>query len=319
MAELDYQYLYTLIKHTMEGDSDSFADLYAATYENQYRFACYFTGDLYLAQDVLKLLYIYALKHIKQLTDTEQLLPWLDQINFRLCCQMLPEAFLAQVPEAVQKLPFPEARVVLMYDYRSLTRSEMSLATGESVQSLMKLYRHARKLLDQKHVPVAGHGSKAKDGRQRAADDPALEAKLDYKGADILLSTVLDACNYKPHTIPVSKLSTNRIFRKDTYVLPKVIIGIILAGLLLLPLLFVTPAATISSGTNKNNGSTEYYITVSSLLRVKSVVAVLDAKKIPVYETAKKVYTIEPKASGSIRITITLENGQYSTNVIAVN
>ena len=34
MAELDYNYIAELVEHARTGDSDAFAELYAATYHN---------------------------------------------------------------------------------------------------------------------------------------------------------------------------------------------------------------------------------------------------------------------------------------------
>ena len=39
MAELDYEYLDRLLKKAKEDDSDALAELYAATYRKQYRYA----------------------------------------------------------------------------------------------------------------------------------------------------------------------------------------------------------------------------------------------------------------------------------------
>lgn len=39
VAELDYQYIGELVLRAQEGDSDAFAELYVATYQQQYRFS----------------------------------------------------------------------------------------------------------------------------------------------------------------------------------------------------------------------------------------------------------------------------------------
>lgn len=85
MAELDYDYLSSLVKKIQDGDTDAFAELYTATYQKQYWFACRFVKDQYLAQDILQELYILVLKHIKLLKNPELFTSWLNQINFRLC------------------------------------------------------------------------------------------------------------------------------------------------------------------------------------------------------------------------------------------
>ena len=54
MADLDYKYLSELVLRAQEGDSDSFAELYVATYQHQYRFSYRYLQDQFLAQDALQ-------------------------------------------------------------------------------------------------------------------------------------------------------------------------------------------------------------------------------------------------------------------------
>lgn len=88
MADLDYDYLAALVRKVQNGNTDAFAELYTATYQKQYRFACRFMKDPYLAQDVLQEMYILALKNIGTLKNARLFVSWLNQINFRLCFDM---------------------------------------------------------------------------------------------------------------------------------------------------------------------------------------------------------------------------------------
>ena len=54
MTELDYDYIAKLVRKTQAGDSDAFAELYAATYKKQYYFTYQYVKDSYLAQDILQ-------------------------------------------------------------------------------------------------------------------------------------------------------------------------------------------------------------------------------------------------------------------------
>lgn len=62
MAELDYDYIAKLVRKTQAGDSDAFAELYAATYKKQYYFTYQYVKDSYLAQDILQDVFILVLK-----------------------------------------------------------------------------------------------------------------------------------------------------------------------------------------------------------------------------------------------------------------
>ena len=85
MAELDYQYIGELVLRAQEGDSDAFAELYVATYQQQYRFSYRYLQDEFLAQDALQETYILALKNITTLRDPHVFVSWLNQINMRVC------------------------------------------------------------------------------------------------------------------------------------------------------------------------------------------------------------------------------------------
>lgn len=88
MPSLDYNYMAELVVNAQGGDSDAFAELYAATYQKQYQFAYSYLKDEYLAQDALQETYIIALKELSKLKDPMLLVAWLNQINFRVCFQL---------------------------------------------------------------------------------------------------------------------------------------------------------------------------------------------------------------------------------------
>lgn len=88
MSALDYSYMADLVVRAQSGDSDAFAELYAATYQKQYHFAYSYLKDEYLAQDALQETYIIALKDISKLKDPMLVVAWLNQINFRICFQL---------------------------------------------------------------------------------------------------------------------------------------------------------------------------------------------------------------------------------------
>lgn len=85
METLDYKYIAKLVSRAQIGDSDAFAELYAATYKRQYLYAYRYLKDEYLAQDALQETYILALKHLADLKDPTLVISWLNQINFRIC------------------------------------------------------------------------------------------------------------------------------------------------------------------------------------------------------------------------------------------
>lgn len=165
MSETDYQYIAKLVNRTRMGDSDAFAELYAATCQKQYRYAVRYLKEEYLAQDALQEAYILVLKNLDNLKDPKLFVPWLDQINFRICFriqqeQRIYEKKIAQykkngpVPDSQQtgeepslpaeeqekllrqilELPFPQSQTLVMKYYQNLTEDEIS--------QIMEVRRH---------------------------------------------------------------------------------------------------------------------------------------------------------------------------------
>lgn len=96
LEALDYELLSKLVSRTQMGDSDSFAELFAATYRKQYRFAYRYLKNQFLAQDVIEELYFLALENICALRDTSLFTMWLDQMNFRLCLKVIRDQHESQ-------------------------------------------------------------------------------------------------------------------------------------------------------------------------------------------------------------------------------
>ncbi len=88
MPKLDYKYIARLVEKAKLGNSDAFAELYAATYQREYAYAYNYLKDAYLAQDALQETFILALKNLKTLQDPQAFVSWLNQICFRVCFNM---------------------------------------------------------------------------------------------------------------------------------------------------------------------------------------------------------------------------------------
>lgn len=186
METLDYKYIAKLVSRAQIGDSDAFAELYAATYKRQYLYAYRYLKDEYLAQDALQETYISALKHLADLKDPTLVISWLNQINFRICYnlhkkqmrynsemgvdgdaifnsdldtgrgigyQSSPEKSVIQVESKeylmsqILKLPFTESQVILMKYYQNLKLDEIAQLMDISRSSVKRYLNSGRKRL----------------------------------------------------------------------------------------------------------------------------------------------------------------------------
>ena len=163
MAALDYSYLASLVSRVQDGDSNAFAELYAATYQKEYRFAYKYLKEEYLAQDALQETYILALNHIGSLKDPKLFVSWLNQINFRVCFKMHQrrQKYNAEMTEYDNNSETyrnrvedsPEQQIVKVDQEQYIIRQVMSLPFSESQAILLRYYNNMKldeiaKLLD---------------------------------------------------------------------------------------------------------------------------------------------------------------------------
>lgn len=158
MDSLDYKYIAQLVTRAQVGDSDAFAELYAATYQRQYLYSLKYLRDEYLAQDALQETYILALKNLTKLKDPTLVISWLNQINFRVCYNMhlkqqrynqemnvTDEDFENVVSDGSdQANATPEDSVVLVDSRRYLINQILKLPFTESQVILLKYYRNMK-------------------------------------------------------------------------------------------------------------------------------------------------------------------------------
>lgn len=149
MPSLDLQYVTELVQHAKDNDSNAFAELFAATYQNQYQFCCSYLQDPYLAQEALQETYIQTLNHLSRLNDNKLFIAWLTQNSFRICLKLKQkhDPSMPQNPESttvsisgkdytlhqILNLPFTESQVLLLKWF-------CGLKTGR-IAALMELKR----------------------------------------------------------------------------------------------------------------------------------------------------------------------------------
>ncbi len=154
MATLDYQYIASLVELVQDGDSNAFAELYAATYQKQYRFALKYLKDEYLAQDALQDTYILALKNIGSIKDPKLFVSWLNQISFRVCFKLheKQKKFNSELSEFENNSQVysdsseesPERQVIRVDQQEYILRQVMSLPFSESQAILLRYYNNMK-------------------------------------------------------------------------------------------------------------------------------------------------------------------------------
>lgn len=185
MASYDYQYLTHLVRRAQAGSSDAFAELYVATYQQQYAFSYRYLQDEFLAQDAIQETYILALKNITTLRDPLVFVSWLNQINMRVCFAMYqkerkhnaeldryeqsqldhsknrgenesPEFLVMKKDEQeyvinqILALPFSESQAIFLRYYRNMKVGDIARMMDISQSSVKRYLTNGRKMLAQR-------------------------------------------------------------------------------------------------------------------------------------------------------------------------
>lgn len=168
-----------------EGDSDSFAELYLATYQQQFRFSYRYLQDEFLAQDALQETYILALKNLTTLRDPNVFVSWLNQINMRVCfaiyrrekrqelqmerfdlltvlnhekrgdldspeVRALKQDEQERLVKQIMQLPFSESQVIILRYFRGMKLEEVAELMQISLSSVKRYLESGRKKLADK-------------------------------------------------------------------------------------------------------------------------------------------------------------------------
>lgn len=174
MPLTDESYVTALVKRAQKQDSDAFAELYAMTYEGQYRFACKYLHDPDDAWDAVQEVFVLAFKKLTMLQNPRCIKTWLTQINARVCADLYkqrtryvlagePEqdgALLERLPDhdvfgdpelsllrdadnaavrgAVARLPEKERAAIRLRYYKSLSLQDVAGEMGCSISSVTR-------------------------------------------------------------------------------------------------------------------------------------------------------------------------------------
>ena len=150
MSALDYNYLANLVRKAQAGDNNAFAEIYIATYQQQYRYAYKYLRDEQLAQDALQETFVQALRHIRMLKSPKLFLAWLNRITFRTCFDLEKKRKLEQQQDLAEgkldgirsELGRPEDEVIAIDSRQYIMKQVLELPLTEAQVIVMKYYQH---------------------------------------------------------------------------------------------------------------------------------------------------------------------------------
>lgn len=161
MAGLDLDYVSALLTDAERGNNASFAELYAATYQKQYRFAFAYLRDEFSAQEALQEAYVFALTNLSLISDASLFVPWICRATFRACLKIRYPASGQTDPETMNVrigkrnytlrqlllLPLSVSQVLVFRHFCGLSIHTIASLTETSFFSVCSACRKGRKQL----------------------------------------------------------------------------------------------------------------------------------------------------------------------------
>ena len=141
---------------------------------------------------------------------------------------------------------------------------------------------------------------------------------LSKEAADQMLSNVFEACDFEPNHVPLEVLQSYSHYRRERHILQKCIIVLVVLLFLMLPVLFITANVEVSWVEGAPPGSPIVQISAKSIIPVESVTASIGDYSLEVYQVSDGVYQVRPNANGTLTVTVTLANKQFTEHKLEV-
>lgn len=144
------------------------------------------------------------------------------------------------------------------------------------------------------------------------------EPTLSQEAAGQMLNNVFEACDYEPNRVPIEVLQSYSHYRRERNILQKAIIVLVALLFLMLPILFITANVEVSWVEGTPPGSPIVQVMAKSIIPVESVVATMGDYTLEVYQVSEGIYQIHPNANGTLLVTVTLANKQFTEHTVQV-
>ena len=150
--------------------------------------------------------------------------------------------------------------------------------------------------------------------RRDHMDVPPLSKEV----ADQMLSNVFEACDFEPNRVPLEVLQSYSHYRRERHILQKCIIVLVTILFLMMPVLFITANVEVDWVEGTPVGSPIVQVTAKSIVPVESITASIGDYSLEVYQVSDGIYQIHPKANGTLMVTVTLANKQFTEHRLEV-
>lgn len=151
-------------------------------------------------------------------------------------------------------------------------------------------------------------------GKRNKEQDPILSQEV----AGQMLNNVFEACEFEANRVPLEVLQSYSHYRRERNILQKCIIILVVLLFLMLPVLFITANVEISWVEGTPPGSPIVQVSARSVIPVESITATMGDYTLEVYQVDEGIYRIHPSTNGTLLVTVTLVNKQFTEHLIEV-
>lgn len=145
------------------------------------------------------------------------------------------------------------------------------------------------------------------------------EAVLSQETAQQMLSNVFEACEYQENTIPLEVLQSYSHYRRERHLLQRIVILLVAFLFLLAPVLFITANVDVAWVPGTPAGSPIIQVITKSPVPIERVTAAIGDYILDVYQVSDGVYQIRPNRNGTLTVTVTLINKQFTQTQLEVS
>lgn len=142
---------------------------------------------------------------------------------------------------------------------------------------------------------------------------------LSQDTANQMLSNVFEACDYEANRVPLEVLQSYSHYRRERHLLQKGIILVVVVLFLMVPILFITANVEVGWVEGTPPGSPIVQVMARSIIPVESVTATMGEYTLEVYQVAEGMYQIHPNRNGTLLVTVTLTNKQFTQHEFKVD
>ena len=309
---LDQSYLNGMVERAKQGSSNAFAELFASVADRQLWYLSQLFGSREKALEVMPEVFSTVYRSLPSLTKTDLFMPWICHISALVHMDHEGVGAVAESGYDLSQLlnlPVAESQVMLMSFVQGFSDAEIAGLMNVGRSTISRFIRLSRRHLTRNSAASGTARAERKPQTGKGAAGATVAGLTTHETSEIL-DKVFGACGAEGNTVPMETIASYTVYRTERFTLQRAILAMALLVFLMLPVLFIMPAYTVTVDENGERGLPVYTIDVDSLVPVGKVLASIKDAGLPVYEAGAREFTVEPTRNGELDISVELINHQ---------